>query len=249
MPDSLTLPDSALWIEGKRIEGGTSRYVDDPWDGERLGSLVLANEVQADAPRSPQRLRSETTRRMPSYARRRLLEGDRLAPRGREGRSWATLIEHEAASRRRSRASRSIARSRRSGSGAEEATRIGGEVIPLDVTEATAGYRDTGSACRAGPCSRSRPSTFRSTSWRTRWRWRSPAGERLGKPPPQTPLTSLRLAEIVRRGRARRALQVVPCSNEVAETLVRHDAFSVLSRSRGATGSVGTSSRSRAAST
>jgi glyceraldehyde-3-phosphate dehydrogenase (NADP+) len=50
------------------------------------------------------------------------------------------------------------------------------------------------------------------------------------KPAPQTPLTALRLAEIVREsGAPPDTLQVVPCTNDVAETLVRHDAFAVLS--------------------
>jgi glyceraldehyde-3-phosphate dehydrogenase (NADP+) len=50
------------------------------------------------------------------------------------------------------------------------------------------------------------------------------------KPAPQTPLTALRLAEIVREaGAPEDTLQVVPCSNEVAEALVRDDAFAVLS--------------------
>ena len=50
------------------------------------------------------------------------------------------------------------------------------------------------------------------------------------KPAPKTPLTALKLAEIVRdAGAPRDMLQVVPCKNDVAETLVRSDAFAVLS--------------------
>jgi glyceraldehyde-3-phosphate dehydrogenase (NADP+) len=50
------------------------------------------------------------------------------------------------------------------------------------------------------------------------------------KPAPKTPLTALKLAEIVRdAGAPQDMLQVVPCENDVAETLVRDDAFAVLS--------------------
>jgi glyceraldehyde-3-phosphate dehydrogenase (NADP+) len=50
------------------------------------------------------------------------------------------------------------------------------------------------------------------------------------KPPPQAPLTSLLLAEIVRAaGAPEDALLVVPCANDVAETLVRDDRFATLS--------------------
>ena len=54
------------------------------------------------------------------------------------------------------------------------------------------------------------------------------------KPPPQAPLCSLLLGESVtaacaKAGAPQHALQVVPCANDVAEALVRSDAFGVLS--------------------
>ena len=50
------------------------------------------------------------------------------------------------------------------------------------------------------------------------------------KPPPQTPLTSLLLAECIREaGAPEDAVQVVPCEVAVAETLVRDDRFATLS--------------------
>ncbi|MFO0741116.1 MAG: aldehyde dehydrogenase family protein [Labilithrix sp.] len=230
MPDSLTLPDSALWIEGKRIEDGDVAYVDDPWDGERLGSLVLANEVQAERAALAAKAAFETTRRMPSYARRRLLEeiASRLADAKEE---LATLIEHEAGKPKtlaRFEVDRAITTF---WLGAEEATRIGGEVIPLDVTEATAGYRGHWQRVPRGPVLAITPFNFPLNLVAHKVAPALACGASvLLKPPPQTPLTSLRLAEIVRdAGAPAAALQVVPCSNEVAETLVRHDAFSVLS--------------------
>jgi glyceraldehyde-3-phosphate dehydrogenase (NADP+) len=49
------------------------------------------------------------------------------------------------------------------------------------------------------------------------------------KPPPQAPLTSLVLAEIIRGVAPPDAVQVVPCDNAVAETLVKDDRFATLS--------------------
>lgn len=230
MPDALSLPDAALWIDGKRVEEGDVAHVHDPWDGERLGSLVLANEVQAERAALAAKSAFETTRRMPSFARRRLLE--EIASRiSDEKEELATLIEHEAGKPKtlaRFEVDRAITTFRL---GAEEATRIGGEVIPLDVTEATAAYRGQWQRVPRGPVLAISPFNFPLNLVAHKVAPALACGAPVVlKPAPQTPLTALRLAEIVREaGAPAAALQVVPCTNEVAETLVRHDAFAVLS--------------------
>ena len=230
LPDSLVPPDPALWIEGKRIEDGDVAYVDDPWDGERLGSLVLANEMQADRAALAAKDAFESMKKMPSYARRRLLE--EIASRISDAKEeLATLIEHEAGKPKtlaRFEVDRAITTFRL---GAEEATRIGGEVIPLDLSDATASLRGHWQRVPRGPVLAISPFNFPLNLVAHKV---SPAlacgAPVVLKPPPQTPLTSLRLAEIVREaGAPPAALQVVPCTNEVAETLVRHPAFAVLS--------------------
>ena len=101
-------------------------------------------------------------------------------PRSRRGR--AVRGAHRARggqAHRATRAPRSRAASPPSRSPSEEATRIGGEVMPLDITAATRGYSGTWVRvpARAG-ASPSRRSTSRSTSSRTRSRPRSRAAAR-----------------------------------------------------------------------
>lgn len=230
LPHALELPDTALWIHGKRIEDGDVAYVENPWSGERLSSLVLANELQADRAALAASAAFEVTRRLPSYARRRLLEeiASRIAD---EKDELATLIEQEAGKPKtlaRFEVDRAVTTFRL---GAEEATRIGGEVIPLDVTEATAAYRGHWERVPRGPVLAISPFNFPLNLVAHKVAPALACGASVVlKPPPQAPLTSLRLAEIVREaGAPPDMLQVVPCTNDVAETLVRHDAFAVLS--------------------
>ena len=230
LPDSLSLPDAALYIDGKRIEAGDVAYIHDPWDGERLGSIVLANEVNADRAALAAKSAFERMKQMPAFARRRLLE--EIAARIADDKEdLATLIEHESGKPKtlaRVEVDRAIATFTL---GAEEATRIGGEVVPLDVTEGHAGYRGYWQRVPRGPVLAISPFNFPLNLVAHKVAPALACGASVVlKPAPQTPLTALRLAEIVRAaGAPVDALQVVPCSNEIAETLVRNDAFAVLS--------------------
>ena len=139
-PDSMRLPDSALFVAGTRAEDGEIDWVVDPWSGERIAPVVLADAERASQAAHAAAIAFETTRRMPSYARRRLLReiGRRLVDAREE---LAMLIMREAGKPKtlaRFEVDRAIVTF---GLGAEEAVRIGGEVVPLDVTESSAAYR------------------------------------------------------------------------------------------------------------
>src|SRR6185312_44768 len=110
---------------------------------------------------------------------------------------------------------------------AEESVRIGGEVLPLDVTESTAPYRGQWQRVPRGPVLAITPFNFPLNLVAHKVAPALACGASvLVKPAPQTPLTALRLAEIVREsGAPPDTVQVLPCTNAVAETLVRHDAF------------------------
>src|SRR5262249_44404075 len=160
----------------------------------------------------------ETTRRAPSFQRRRILkEITRLIVESKE--ELATLIARESGKPKalaRFEVDRAIVTF---GLGAEEAVRIGGEVMPLDVTEATAAYRGQWQRVPRGPVLAITPFNFPLNLVAHKVAPALACGASVVlKPAPQTPLTALRLAEIVRAaGAPEDALQVVPCSNEVAE--------------------------------
>jgi acyl-CoA reductase-like NAD-dependent aldehyde dehydrogenase len=229
-PESLRLPDGALHVAGRRHEDGAAAWVIDPWTNERVAPVILADAARAAEAAQAASIAFQTTRRMPSYQRRRLLkEITRRLVASRE--ELAGLITRESGKPKtlaRFEVDRAIVTF---GLGAEEAVRIGGEVIPLDVTEQTSAYRGQWQRVPRGPVLAITPFNFPLNLVAHKVAPAFACGAPVVlKPAPQTPLTALRLAEIVREaGAPDDMLQVVPCSNDVAETLVRHDAFAVLS--------------------
>lgn len=229
-PESMQLPDGALHVAGQRYEDGETSWVVDPWTAERVAPVILADEERAQQAARASAMAFETTKRMPSYARRRLLrEITRRIVDARE--QLATLIMKEAGKPKtlaRFEVDRAIVTF---GLGAEEAVRIGGEVVPLDVTEPTAAYRGHWTRVPRGPVLAVTPFNFPLNLVAHKVAPAFACGAPVVlKPAPKTPLTALKLAEIVRdAGAPQDMLQVVPCEDAVAETLVRNDAFAVLS--------------------
>ena len=115
LPEELNTPDPALYIEGKRFEDGDRAYVVDPWTGERIGEVVLANELQADRAALAAKAAFESTKKMPSFERKRLLELIVQALKD-EKEDFAKLIEHESGKPKTLARMEVEARSRRSSS-------------------------------------------------------------------------------------------------------------------------------------
>jgi acyl-CoA reductase-like NAD-dependent aldehyde dehydrogenase len=228
--ESMRLPDGALHVAGRRHEDGEAAWVVDPWTNERVVPVILADAARAEEAARASSVAFETTRRMPSYQRRRLLkEITRGLVAARE--ELAAIITRESGKPKtlaRFEVDRAIVTF---GLGAEEAVRIGGEVIPLDVTEQSASYSGHWRRVPRGPVLAITPFNFPLNLVAHKVAPALACGAPVVlKPAPQTPLTALKLAEIVRdAGAPENMLQVVPCNNDVAELLVRHDAFGVLS--------------------
>jgi acyl-CoA reductase-like NAD-dependent aldehyde dehydrogenase len=228
--ESMRLPDGALHVAGRRYEDGSEAWIVDPWTNERVVPVILADAARADEAAHAATVAFETTKRMPSYQRRRLLKDiTRGLVAARE--ELAALITRESGKPKtlaRFEVDRAIVTF---GLGAEESVRIGGEVIPLDVTEQSATYRGHWQRVPRGPVLAITPFNFPLNLVAHKVAPALACGAPVVlKPAPQTPLTALRLAEIVREaGAPENMLQVVPCTNDVAELLVRSDAFAVLS--------------------
>jgi acyl-CoA reductase-like NAD-dependent aldehyde dehydrogenase len=229
-PEAVVLPDTSLFVAGTRFSDGEAAWVKDPWSGERIAEVTLADERRAAMACQSAALAFQTTRHMPSWARRKLLR--EIARGVAEAKDdLANLITRESGKPRtlaRFEVDRAIVTF---GLGAEEAVRIGGEVVPLDVTEATSHYRGHFERVPRGPVLAITPFNFPLNLVAHKVAPALACGAPVVlKPAPQTPLTALRLAEIVRAaGAPADMLQVVPCANDVAETLVRSEAFAVLS--------------------
>ncbi len=114
---------------------------------------------------------------------------------------------------------------------AEEATRVGGEVIPMDLAPQAIGrYAHT---CRfpIGPIAAICPFNFPLSLAAHKVAPALASGNSIVlKPPPQAPTTALLLGEIILEGGAPAgAFNVIPCPNSVAERLATDERFKMLS--------------------
>ncbi|MGH7232606.1 MAG: aldehyde dehydrogenase family protein [Nitrospiraceae bacterium] len=114
---------------------------------------------------------------------------------------------------------------------AEEAKRIPGEVIPLDLTRGTETHLGVARRFPIGPVLGITPFNFPLNLVAHKVAPCLAVGNPIVlKPAPQTPLTALLLGEIVLdAGLPDGALNVVPCENTVAEQLVTDPRFKMLS--------------------
>jgi acyl-CoA reductase-like NAD-dependent aldehyde dehydrogenase len=222
--------DTRLHVASRVFDAGPSLDVKDPWSGDLLASVTTADATQAALAAAAAEEAFVSMRALPSYARRDALRRVALALLARKG-EFAEIIAREsgkpitlaAAEAARAVSTFDIA--------AEEATRLGGEVVPLDVTVAGEGRTGYWRRVPSGPVLAISPFNFPLNLAAHKIAPALACGcSVVLKPPPQTPLTALALAAIVREAcPVPNALQVVPCATEVAESLVRDDRFATLS--------------------
>ena len=222
--------DTRLHVAGAAHADGPKLSVAAPWDGEHLATVTMADADRAAQAMAAAEAAFEVTRGMTSHARRELLR--RIAAGIADARSELTLLIAREAGKPRALADAEVSRAIATFElGAEEATRLGGEVMPLDITARSGGYSGHWIREPAGPVIALAPFNFPLNLVAHKISPALACGASIVlKPPPQAPLTSLRLAAIVRdAGAPPDALQVVPCDVAVAEAMVRDDRFATLS--------------------
>jgi len=229
-PDSNLVPDGALRIASRRITDGASAVIREPWSGAELGRIVLADESQAAEAVAASVRAFERTRAMSSYDRKVLLQRVAAEIDTRKD-AFAELLARECGKpivQARAEVARGISTFQL---GAEEATRMVGEVMPLDITAPSRGYSGSWTRVPAGPVMAIAPFNFPLNLVAHKLAPALACGcSVVLKPPPQAPLTSFLLAECIRNaGAPDDAVQVVPCEIPVAEKLVKDDRFAVLS--------------------
>jgi acyl-CoA reductase-like NAD-dependent aldehyde dehydrogenase len=223
-------PDGALHVASRRIDDGPTWAVREPWSGAEMGNVVLADEARAEqavvaSAQAFDRLRVRTSYERKAVLARVAREIEANAER------FAELLAREAGkpiALARVEVARAVSTFE---IGAEEATRIIGEVMPLDITATTRGYAGAWVRVPAGPVIAISPFNFPLNLVAHKIAPAIAAGcSVVLKPPPQAPLSSLLLAEHIRRaGAPDDAVQVLPCDIAVAEKLVRDDRFATLS--------------------
>jgi len=218
-----------FFVAGKWLTEGEAFEVLAPHDRSVVGTCYRATAAHADAAVAGAQRAFETTRKMPAYERQRVLQQVSAEVRARR-EEFARLIALEAGKpikTARAEVDRAVFTF---AVAADEALRIGGEWLPLDWQAATAGRAAVVRRFPLGPILGITPFNFPLNLVAHKVAPAIAAGcPIIIKPAPQTPLTSLLLAEVVEKaGWPAGALSVLPLSNPDAERLVTDDRLKLL---------------------
>jgi glyceraldehyde-3-phosphate dehydrogenase (NADP+) len=207
-----------------------SATIRSPYDGSEAGIHPLATPEDMDAAVAANVEAAAACRTMPAYERAACLS--RIAE-GLERRrdEFAQLLAREAGkpiTQARLELDRAVFVFK---DGAEEATRIKGEVIPLDVLPAGAGRLGLTRRVPLSPIAAITPFNFPVLLAAHKIAPAIACGASLTlKPPPQDPLTSLMLGDLVAAsGYPPGGINVVACELAVADRLVRDDRVRMIS--------------------
>jgi glyceraldehyde-3-phosphate dehydrogenase (NADP+) len=192
-----------------------------PHDGSAVGVCALAGPDEVRAALDANVAAARACREMPAYERAAALRriADALAA---EQPALARTLALEAGkpiAQARTELDRAIFVFR---DAAEEATRIGGDVLPMDALPVGAGRIALTRRFPLSPIAAITPFNFPVLLAAHKIAPAIACGATITlKPPPQDPLTTLRLGEIVRAsGYPAGAVNVVPCHVEVAQILI-----------------------------
>jgi acyl-CoA reductase-like NAD-dependent aldehyde dehydrogenase len=196
------------WIEGEALE------VRSPWDQGLVGRVTVATRADARQAVNHAVACMRRTRALPRWKRREILE-DVAAALIEQKERFAKLIVAEAGKPirlARSEVDRAVLTFK---TAAEEAARLGGETIPLDLTEGNENRWGLVQRFPVGPVLAITPFNFPLNLVAHKAAPAIAAGcPIILKPAPQTPFTALALGEVIlKAGWPEEALAVLPLSN------------------------------------
>jgi glyceraldehyde-3-phosphate dehydrogenase (NADP+) len=218
-----------LFVDGEWLNEGEPADVHSPYDHSVVGEVHLGSAAHAEtAVRVAQRA-LETTKKSPSYERKRILNAisEGIRARREEFSQLMCLEAGKPIKTARAEVDRAVFTF---AVAAEEATRIGGEWLPLDWQSSTAGRAGIVRRFPLGPILAITPFNFPLNLLAHKVAPAIAAGcTIILKPAPQTPLCSLLLAEVVAAsGLTAGAFNVLPLANDIAEKLVADDRLKML---------------------
>jgi len=218
------------FINNKWVETGEKLAVLSPWSGEAVGEVSLAGEKEWEAAIAAAQNAAIAFKALSSLERKQMLE--KLAAGVKERREeLAQIIVAEGGkpiTYARGEMGRGVLTLTLA---AEEAARIGGEVMPLDLTAVTRGRWGLTRRFPLGPVLGISPFNFPFNLVAHKVGPALAAGNPIIiKPPSATPLTALMLAEIYEQaGLTPGGLQVLPSASQLAEKYVADDRLKALS--------------------
>jgi acyl-CoA reductase-like NAD-dependent aldehyde dehydrogenase len=199
---------------GKEWEEGEALEVRSPWDQGLVGRVTLATRADARQAVNHAVASLRRTRALPRWKRREILE-DVTASLIEQKERFAQLILAEAGKPirlARAEVDRAVLTFK---TAAEEVSRLGGESIPLDLTQGNEGRWGLVQRFPVGPVLAITPFNFPLNLTAHKVAPAMAAGcPILLKPAPQTPFTALALGEVLlKAGWPQEAIAVLPLSN------------------------------------
>lgn len=224
------MADRPLWIAGKRLRTSRLEPIRDPYTGRIVGRVFCASAREADRAGEAAREAFAATAGLPSHARAGILE-EAASAIVRRRKELVRAIVSECGKPLRLAEMEVDRATFTFRLGAQEAVRIGGEVLPTDLAPRGEGYVTVSRRVPVGPVLAITPFNFPLNLMAHKVAPAIAAGcPVVLKPPPQAPGCALLLAEILRETAwPARAFQVVYCANDVAERMVRDDRYALLS--------------------
>ncbi|HEY3930709.1 MAG TPA: aldehyde dehydrogenase family protein [Candidatus Koribacter sp.] len=222
-------PSYPFLLNGKWVSDGHPTEICSPFDGSVAGRIYYASRVHVEAAIRAAQDAFAVTRKMASYEKQRILSSISLTIAARH-EDFARTIAKEAGKpirTARQEVDRAIYTFKVA---AEECTRIHGEYLSLDTLEATAGRWGVVRRFPVGPILAITPFNFPLNLVAHKLAPAIAAGcPVILKPAPQTPITSLKLAEVIHdAGWSAGALAVLPLSNDDAGLLVADERIKLL---------------------
>src|SRR5438309_10803593 len=219
-----------VYLSGKWLEEGTPVEIRAPYDGTPLAQIVQGTREHAERAVQGAVRAFGSTRRLPAFERQRVLRSIAQYINSRKEEFARTMAQEAGKPLKASRTEveRAIFTFTVA---AEESTRIPGEYLSLDWQQFTAGRWGIVRRFPLGPIAGITPFNFPLHLVAHKVAPAIAAGcPMVLKPAPQTPLSSLLLAECVQQaGWPDGGLNVIPLSNEDAGLLVTDDRIKLIS--------------------
>lgn len=218
------------FVAGNWVETQESLPVLSPWSGEVVGEVCLAGEREWEQAIVAAEKAAVVLKKWSSQERRQLLEALAGEVKARRDEFVQTMVAEggKPITYARAEMARGVTTLTLA---AEEAARIGGEVLPLDLTQATAGRWGLTRRFPVGPVLGITPFNFPFNLVAHKVGPALAAGNPIiVKPASATPHTALLLAEVYQEaGGPPGGLQVLPSPAALAERAVADDRLKILS--------------------
>ncbi len=219
-----------FFLSGQWCGDGTHVELKAPYDGKGIAHVVQGSRMHLELATDHAAKAFLSTRKMSSYQRQQILLAAHrhLADRHEELARTIALEAGKPIRTARAEVDRALFTFQLA---AEEATRITGEYLPLDVQASAAGRWGLVRRFPVGPVAGITPFNFPANLVAHKIAPAMAAGCPIViKPAPQTPLSAMVLADAVQRAEwPEGALSVIPLSNDDAAPLVEDERYKVLS--------------------